>query len=95
MRLTSAVPPVASSRAPAAAPRTIGSCRSEALTTRSMVMPADTRPTTCPVGARTGTIACTSGPIVPVICSTTTPPPSAGSMLPTNFLPIRSGSGWV
>lgn len=58
-------------------------------------MPADTMPMTAPLDPRTGTTAWTSGPMVPVIFSVTTSPARAGARLPTNCLPIRSGSGWV
>ncbi len=77
-RLISAEPPVASPSAAAAAPSTTGSWRSLALLTLAIVMPADTIPTICPSGARTGTIACTSGPMVPTTSSVTTCPDSAG-----------------
>ena len=93
--LTSAVPPRARASAAAAAVRRSGSCRSATPPTFSVVMPADTRPTTLPSSALIGTTACTSGPMVPVISSVKERPSSAGSRVPTNFLPIRSGLGWV
>lgn len=80
--------------APAAIIRS-GSCWSAAPPTFAFVTPADTRPTTVPSGPRIGTTACTSGPMVPVSSSVTTCPASAGAMSPTNFLPMRSGLGWV
>ncbi len=94
-RLTRAVPAVASASAAAAAASSSGSCRSAAPPTRAVVIPADTRPTTLPPGSFTGTTTCTSGPIVPVMCSVTVPPASAGARVPTNFLPMRSGLGCV
>ncbi len=58
-------------------------------------MPAETRPTTFPSGALTGTMAWTSGPMVPSISSVTVFPASAGAMFPTKVLPMRFVLGWV
>ncbi len=93
--LTRAAPPVARASAASAALSTSGSWASVAPPTFSVVMPADTRPTTVPSPLSTGTTACTSCPMVPSISSTTGSPASAGSMVPTNCLPMRSGRGWV
>ncbi len=93
--LTRAVPPVASASAAAAAAISRGSCWAAAPPTCAVVIPADTRPTTLPPASFTGTTTCTSGPIVPLTCSVTVPPASAGPIVPTNFLPIRSGLGCV
>ncbi len=93
--LIRAAPTVARASAASAAPSTSGSCASVAPPTFSSVMPADTRPTTVPSGSSTGTTACTSRPMVPSISSTTGSPARAGSMVPTNCLPMRSGRGCV
>ncbi|CAM5727966.1 hypothetical protein SVIOM342S_07562 [Streptomyces violaceorubidus] len=89
------MPPVARASPTAAALSTRGSWRSATPPTFSVVMPAETRPTTFPPGSSMGTMAWTSGPMVPSISSVTVFPASAGAMFPTNFFPMRSGLGWV
>ncbi len=57
-------------------------------------IPALTRPTISP-WSRIGVTARTDSPSVPLYVSVKVCPASAGAVLPTNFLPIRSGVGWV
>jgi len=76
-----------------------------ALSISSTVTPTDTRPIGglglpvavrgAVVGAATGTTARTDGPSVPSKVSTTTPPSTAGSIVPMNVRPIISGLGWL
>lgn len=80
---------------PAAAPNRTTYCSSTTPLTRAMVMPAETIPMTLPSAPKTGTTAWTSGPMVPLICSVTTLPSRTGPSSPTNFFPMRPGSGWV
>lgn len=93
--LTSAVPPVVTSSTAPVAANSSGNWSSTTPLTCSMVIPAETSPTTLPLLPMTGTTAWTSGPMVPMIFSVVTSPASAGCRLPTNFLPMRSGSGCV
>ena len=73
----------------------MGSCRSVTPLILLIVMPADTSPTIFPRESRTGTTACTSRPMVPLTVSVIGWPASGGPVVPTNFLPIRDGRGWV
>ncbi len=86
---------VARASAPAAVASSRGSCWSAVSAILALRTPAETMPTTLPSVSLTGTVAWTSGPMVPLTLSMTVLPARAGAMVPTNFLPIRSGMGWV